>query len=225
LKRWSLSLSKVNLSKSSYLYLHGFASSPQSRKAQFFLGRMRGLGLEMAIPDLAEGDFAGLTISKQLALMERETAGRKVRLMGSSLGGYLAALYAERHPEQVERLVMLAPAFRLAERWEQRTGAAAMAEWERTGAMAYFHYGEKRELALGWEFMADARRYPAQPAFGQPALIFHGEGDDVVPVEDSVEFVARHPNARLQVMTSDHELGDCMEEMWAQLGPFLTAEF
>lgn len=185
---------------------------------------MRALGCEMAIPDLAEGDFAGLTISKQLALMEHLAAGRAVRLMGSSLGGYLAALYAERHPEQVERLVLLAPAFRLAERWEQRTGAAQMAEWERTGAMPYFHYGEKRELALGWEFLADARRYPAQPAFSQPALIFHGEADDVVPVEDSVEFVARHPNARLQVMSSDHELGDCLEEMWVQIRTFFTHE-
>jgi len=58
-----------------------------------------------------EGRFEALTISGQL---QGDRAGRRrssVILMGSSLGGYLAALYASRHPDQVERLVLLAPAF------------------------------------------------------------------------------------------------------------------
>ena len=216
-------LSRLPLPQSSFVYLHGFASSPLSRKAQFFAQHMRALGLEMPVPDLAEGDFTSLTITKQLALIERIAAGRPVRLMGSSLGGYLAALYAAGHPAQVERLVLLAPAFRLAERWAARTGPASMTEWERNGSLAYFHYGEKRELPLGWDFMTDARRYEGYPDFSQPALIFHGAADDVVPLEDSVDFVARHPNARLQVMNSDHELGDCMDAIWDQARGFWLA--
>ena len=219
MRRWTLS----QPSRSNYIYLHGFASSPQSRKAQYFLARLRELGIEMAIPDLAEGNFAGLTISGQLALIERIAAGQPARLLGSSLGGYLAALYAARHPQQVERLVLLAPAFRLAERWEQRTGPGQMAAWQRDGALPYFHYGEKREMLLGWTFLADARQYEPYPDVAQPALIFHGEADDVVPVEDSVEFVARNPQARLQVMHSDHELGDCLDAMWRQMRAFVAA--
>jgi hypothetical protein len=183
---------------------------------------MAGVGFALQIPDLAQGDFTGLTITKQLALIERLAERAPVVLMGSSLGGYLAALYAARHPEQVRRVVLLAPAFRLAERWETRTGPDNMAKWERSGRLAYFHYGEKREMNLGWEFLADSRRYEAYPDFPQPGLIFHGEADDVVPVEDSVEFVARHPRVRLQVMASDHELGDCLDEMWHQLAPLLA---
>ena len=178
----------------------------------------------MAVPDLAEGDFSTLTITKQLSLVERLAAGQNVRLMGSSLGGYLSALYAARHPAQVERLVLLAPAFRLAERWAQRTGPSALADWERNGALPYFHYGEKRDLPLHWQFMADARRYDNYPDFHQPALIFHGADDSVVPLEDSVEFVATHPNARLQVMHSGHELGDCLDEMWTQMSSFLLGQ-
>ena len=94
------------------VYLHGFASSPKSRKAQFFGRHLEGLGYAVEIPDLAEGDFEHLTLSGQLRVIERVAAGRAVTLIGSSMGGYLAGLYASRHPE-VERLVLLAPAFRI----------------------------------------------------------------------------------------------------------------
>jgi uncharacterized protein len=180
------------------------------------------LGVAIEIPDLAEGDFAGLTITRQLALVERLAAGRRITLMGSSLGGYLAALYAARHPQEVERVILLAPAFRLAERWAEREGPARVAEWERTGSLPYFHYGEKRELDLRWGFLADARQYEPHPEVPQPTLIFHGEADTVVPLEDSVAFAARHAAAKLQVFASDHELGNVLEPMWKQSLAFLA---
>ena len=193
--------------------------------------------MELLVPDLAEGDFAGLTVTGQLAVVDRLAAaavdpGLKpgtsaervagVTLIGSSLGGYLAALYAARHAAEVNRVILLAPAFRLAERWLEREGAQKIAEWERAGSLPYFHYGEKREIHLKWEFLADARRYESYPDFAQQALIFHGEADDVVPLEGSVEFVGRHPRARLQVMASDHELGNCLDAMWQQTKAFLA---
>ena len=54
--------------------------------------------------------------------------------MGSSLGGYLAALIASRNPE-VERAVLLAPAFRLAERWRARMTAEELAGWKKDGLL------------------------------------------------------------------------------------------
>lgn len=209
--------------KSNYVYLHGFASSPQSRKAQFFRDRLAQRGIPLAIPALDENNFAHLTISRMLAVVEQHAAHENVTLFGSSLGGYLAALFAQRHPERVRGLVLMAPAFRLAERWAARIGAETTARWEATGTMDYFHYGEKRDLPLHWNFLADARRYDAYPPITPPTVIFHGSADDVVPLEDSLEIAARHPHVRLQVMHSDHELGDCLEEMWQQTDLFLTA--
>ena len=92
------------------LYLHGFASSPASSKARFFAARLRAAGGRVEIPDLAAGDFEHLTITGQLRVIEQAAAGEPVALMGSSLGGYLAGLYAARHPE-VSRVILLAPAF------------------------------------------------------------------------------------------------------------------
>ena len=36
------------------VYLHGFASSPASKKAAFFRDRFREVGVEIEIPDLAD---------------------------------------------------------------------------------------------------------------------------------------------------------------------------
>jgi hypothetical protein len=39
------------------IYLHGFASSPQSSNAQWFRRRFKEVGAELQIPDLSAGNF------------------------------------------------------------------------------------------------------------------------------------------------------------------------
>ena len=99
------------------VYLHGFASTPLSTKAQFFKQKFQGAQFE--IPQLDRGDFEKLTVTSQLEVVDQAVHCERVILMGSSLGGYLAALYASRHAN-VERLVLLAPAFEFPARWRQK---------------------------------------------------------------------------------------------------------
>lgn len=202
------------------VYLHGFASSPASRKAQYFRERFASRGVTIQIPALDEGDFENLTITGQLAVVEREAAGEPVVLMGSSMGGYLAALYAARHPE-VEKLVLLAPALRFPTRWRERYTEAELEEWRRTGRREFFHYGAGESKQLSSQLIDDAPRYEDSPEVGQPILIFHGERDDVVPPEDSIRYGVSHPNVRLQIVASDHELGDVLPYLWQQTEAFL----
>src|SRR6185503_15091390 len=70
------------------VYLHGFASSPSSSKARFFHDLLVRAGTTVSIPDLADGDFERLTITRQLAVLDRTVAGRSVDLVGSSMGGW-----------------------------------------------------------------------------------------------------------------------------------------
>jgi len=135
------------------IYLHGFASSPNSRKAMYFRRQLEAIGASVDVPDLAQGDFEHLTISGQLAAVERAAAGRPVALIGSSLGGYLAALYAARHPE-VSRLVLLAPAFGFVTEWPERLGAEAVELWRRTGTREVFHYADARMRPLGYPVLS-----------------------------------------------------------------------
>jgi hypothetical protein len=202
------------------VYLHGFASSPQSGKARFFAEKFGELGVPFTAPQLDEGNFERLTISGQLKVVEKAVGGEPVVLMGSSLGGYLAALFAARSV-QVEKLVLLAPAFQFPTRWRARYSTHELELWQRRGTIPFFHYGFKEERGLGFQIVEDAVKYEDEPAFRQPALILHGRKDDVVPPELSKAFAEGHPNVTLRLVDSGHELTDVLDQLWAETARFL----
>lgn len=203
------------------LYLHGFASGPFSTKARFFRSVLEAAGAHVEIPDLAAGDFENLTISGQLAVIEHTAAGQPLSLMGSSMGGYVAALYAARHPE-VKRLVLLAPGLAFGRRWPEYLGPEKVDQWRRTGILEVFHYAENRSRNLRYALLQDAERYEDFPDFRQPALIFHGKHDDVVPAGRSEEFAATHPNVHLEILDSGHDLLNVQEYLAPKVARFLV---
>ncbi|HVO97242.1 MAG TPA: YqiA/YcfP family alpha/beta fold hydrolase [Bryobacteraceae bacterium] len=204
------------------VYLHGFSSSPQSSKARFFAEKFHAAGVPFVAPQLDQGHFETLTISGQLTVVEQAVDGGPVVLMGSSLGGYLAALYAARHVPDVEKLVLMAPAFRFPSRWKARFSEQELATWKARGSMPFFHYGYNEERELGYQLIEDAAKYEGEPSFPQPALILHGRNDDVVPAAASEQFAQRHPNAQLRLLDSGHELTDVTGELWALTAVFLA---
>ena len=139
------------------IYLHGFASGPTSSKARFFEAKFAALpGVDVAVPALDGGDFRNLTITSQLDVVEKEARGKQVVLMGSSLGGYVAALFAASHQNQVERVILMAPAFGFARRFSSEV--AGVDEWKRSGVMELFHYGERRNREIGYNLITDGTR-------------------------------------------------------------------
>ncbi|MBI1896623.1 MAG: alpha/beta fold hydrolase [Acidobacteria bacterium] len=203
-----------------FLYLHGFASAPSSTKAEFFRRKLAEAGIELEVPALDCGDFENLTITAQLALVEQLAASDPMVLIGSSLGGYLASLHASRNP-RVERLVLLAPAFYFPERWPGQV-SDRMEEWKTAGSLRLYHYAEERERLLSYRFVEDALGYSAAPDFSQPALVFHGVRDDIVPVEDAREYALTHPNVRLVEVASGHELVEVLDCIWSESAGFLV---
>ena len=202
------------------VYLHGFASGPQSGKAQFFAGKFRALGVPFVAPQLDEGNFEGLTISGQLRVVDEVVDGEPVVLMGSSLGGYLAALYAARH-RVVEKLVLLAPAFQFPTRWRARYTDEELERWRERGTIPFYHYGFKEEKGLGYQIVEDAVKYEDEPAFEQPALVLQGRRDEVVPEALSKAFAEGRPNVTLRLLDSGHELTDVLDELWLETAKFL----
>lgn len=204
-----------------YIYLHGFASGPGSRKAMAFRRALAERGVDLWIPDLARSDFEHLTISGQIRVVEDILDGAPCRLVGSSMGGYVASLYSASHPE-VDRLVLLAPAFGFASRWLEMQGPAAIARWRDTGWLEVFHYGEQAMRRVHFGLLEDSVDLPGFPDFRQPAIIFHGVRDTVVPVDFSREFARSHRNVDLREQDSDHELLDVLDSIVADATPYLT---
>src|SRR5262249_49713372 len=106
-------------------------------------------------------------------------------------------------------------------RWPERLGAEQVAEWRRSGTMQVFHYGEGQMRPLSFKLLEDGARYEDFPDFRQPALIFHGAKDDVVPASYSQEFAATHANRLLKVLDSGNELTDVVDYMARKVEAFL----
>src|SRR5688572_14095297 len=109
-----------------FLYLHGFASGPASKKGVALAQHFAGLGVELERLDLRVPSLEHLRTSAMIQTTIAAIGGPRDRavIFGSSLGGLTACRVAEVDP-RVCALVLMAPAFRLAERWRRRLGEEA----------------------------------------------------------------------------------------------------
>ncbi len=191
-----------------YAYLHGFASGPRSYKGCLLRERLAGFGVELELPDLAMPSFGGLTYTDALAAIDALGTG-PFCFIGSSMGGYLGARFAQLHPDRVARLLLLCPGFDLVSRWPVLIGADAMARWEAEGALA-LPDRDGGETPVHFGFIEDARQHPAWPDVACPTVIVHGTRDEVVPVESSRTY-ARGREVTLVEVDDDHGLTGSVE--------------
>lgn len=208
------------LKKLQFIYLHGFASSPDSAKAKYLHDRFAEINLELKTPDLNQGDFSHLTITRQIAQVKAEIGlATGVALIGSSLGGLTAAWLAQQLP--VERLILLAPAFKFLDHWLPQLGAEKLQQWQKQQYLMVYHYGEKSSLPLSYDFILDATQYnEAQLLRSVPTLILHGCQDEVIPIQVSRDFAQQRFWVELIELNSDHALGNVMAEVWQAIQVF-----
>jgi hypothetical protein len=205
-----------------FIYLHGFASSPKSAKAIYLHDCFAALGISLDVPDLNQGDFSHLTITRQLRQVETAFPSDEmpVTLIGSSLGGLTAAWLGQQQ-SQVQQLVLLAPAFGFLSHWLTKLGEEQLNQWRESGYLSVEHYGERRSLPLHYKFVDDARQYQeTQLLRPVPTLILHGRHDEVIPVDASRDYASRRPWVRLIELDSDHALNDVMPQIWEAIQGF-----
>lgn len=206
---------------SRYIYLHGFASSPQSAKAQYLCRRFAEVGIHLITPELNLGDFSQLSLTRQLTQVEQLKMEEPVMLIGSSFGGLTAAWLAQRQILPVSRLVLLAPAFQFLAHWLPQLGAENLARWQQQGYWSVYHYGNQCEELLSYNFIRDLEQYAdAELTIPIPTLILHGRGDQVIPISSSREYAAERSWVKLVELESDHSLANVMEEIWQAIGDF-----
>lgn len=176
------------------VYLHGFNSTPDSRKAQTLHAYMQkhGIGDLFSCPRLPDRPEAAV------AAIERELAkgrGREATLVGSSLGGFYATYFAERRNL---RAVLIQPAV------TPYVGLEAM-----LGPQQNLYTGERYELTRahleGWRTLAveciDPERY----------LLLLETGDEVL---DWREAARKYEGARTVIRDGgDHTLQSFAEHI------------
>jgi len=209
-----------------YLYLHGFASSARSTKGVALAAHFarRDAGLELL--DLRVPSFERLRLSAMLSTVRAAIGGlaERVVLLGSSLGGLTAARLAEEEP-RVSALVLLAPAFRLAERWRQRLGPEGAERWRESGWLEVTDYATGRPARVDYGFLIDAaevdERSGGWPDVRVPTLVLHGRLDATVDIDASRRFAEGRPHVHLVELDDGHELVASLPRIIAEVDRFL----
>jgi pimeloyl-ACP methyl ester carboxylesterase len=208
------------------IYLHGFCSSPASDKADFFAARLRACGVHVVVPDLNGESFTRMTLTEQLQIVAAEAArlNGPLCLMGSSLGAFVAALFAQREA-RVERLICMAPAFGFYQRFLARMPLSQQAQWRCDGTLMVEHYAYKREVPLNYVFVEDAQQYDQWRLDRTlPALVMHGLRDETVSWHAAESYLQANPLAELVLYNADHSLFDVKPQMWRQVRAFLQLD-
>jgi len=194
---------------------HGMESDKNSEKL-IFLGRQLAqsgvlvLRFDFAYVGESSGKFEDITYSGEVDDLSSAYAWvqsrrpDKTALLGSSMGGTVALLYAAREPSVAGVVTVAAPLH--PERFPRRVlTAAQLEEWRERGFTTY--NGRRLNVSL----LEDLERLDVAAAarnVGCPVLILHGDADEVVPVDEAYELNSCLVNSkRLSILKGgDHRI-------------------
>jgi len=162
------------------------------------------LGWDVTAPKMSE---LGWSIASQTEVLIRLLdKGDFDLVIGSSMGGLAAANASSMRPQTETRLLLIAPAFGLAENWEGMEEAGRSA-WKTTGERRYTGY--ELDIVLPWEFMESAEKM-SWPRPSHPTAIMHGKYDEVVPISFSRKVAEGCENVTLHETDDSHRMKDSL---------------
>ena len=187
------------------LWAHGLEGSPNGSKPKWIV---ENLGWDVISIDMSK---RGWTIGDQTAVVLDKISEIDDfdLIMGSSYGGLAVANAANELLDKDLKLVLMAPAFGLAENF-QKIGEKELNEWESNGFRPYFHHGLNEEIKLGWDFMTSAKKM-SWPKINHPAVIIHGIYDEIVPIESSRKIAESNLNVELIEVEDGHRLVNSLQ--------------
>ena len=178
------------------VFLHGFRSHCDSEKAIGLANHAatRGrswLRYNQRHCGQTDSEFAHFTVSQAVvdALALLDTLSQPVVLVGSSLGAVIALQTAQQRLKSIAGLLLIAPAVCFVERYFLSLPDDQIADWYNTGTKDFEDDYEDGSYTLNYSFYEDAikNQHIGPWKLNCPVSILHGEEDELIPPEDSME--------------------------------------
>ena len=200
------------------IVIHGYTGYKEEAHIAAMAQMMRDLGLAVLRPDMyghgkSGGHFHDHTITKWLSnIMTIVDFARKtlhfteIWLCGHSQGGLAVMLAAAMERERIRGVVALAPAVTIPER--ARKGELFGYVFDPDRIPESFEVGEPE--TLGGNYIRVAQTVHIEDAYRyQGSILFvHGDADETIPVEASVEAAKHFRDAELAVIAGDSHCYD-----------------
>jgi alpha/beta superfamily hydrolase len=207
----------ANSVSAAVILCHGMESDKESEKLVTLSQRLAereilSLRFDFACAGESSGKFEEITYSGEVEdlraafdLIAAHRAG-KVGILGSSMGGTVALLFAAEEP-RVAALVTIAAPCHPDKITHKLLTPKEVAGWRRSGYLIY--HGRRINVSL-LEDLQKIRVPEAARKVPCPVLIIHGDADETVPVEEAYELYAEI-SARKKILIlkgADHRLSD-----------------
>lgn len=205
------------------LFITGFLSKRWGNKSKALAQWCQELGWGFCCYDVrgfgdSEGSFTDYTLSDWIAdarlVLEKLKGGPPICIVGNSLGSWIAWLVAQEF-EQVEQLVLIAPAFNMMGVRARSISEERRHAWLTAGWMPWDDDELHRDFPIAWKWVEESEAYWTK-SFDRlrqvKTTILHGLQDTVILPKGSSEFVeqllARDPAfpIALHLIPGDHRL-------------------
>lgn len=217
------------------LFITGFLSKRWGNKSKALTQWCEEKGWGFCCYDVrgfgdSEGTFTDYTLSDWIAdarlLLNILREGPPISIVGNSLGGWIAWLMAQEFQE-VERLILIAPAFNMMGLRARLIDPERCHEWHTAGWMPWDDEPAHRDFPLAWKWVEESEAY-WKTSFDRlrpvKTTILHGLQDTAILSSGSSEFVeqllSRDPSfpVDLHLIPGDHRLsGQEQMERFRQL--------
>ncbi len=210
------------------IFLHGLLSDAEGDKSMALWNQAQKherswVRFDMRAHGRSDGTMDEFTISRALEdarLIMNLFPGRPIVLVGSSMGGWVAAELAAERPARIGGAVLIAPAFSFMMQLFHSLNPEQRQLWLSQGSWTFESDGLDYGFTLSYDAVIDSKQYDllAQTVeFQCPVRILHGRLDDVVPTAQSAEFLSRMTpgaNVELDVLpNADHRLSGHVERI------------
>jgi uncharacterized protein len=205
------------------LFITGFLSSRWGTKSKALLKWCQEHNRGFCCYDArgfgeSEGAFADYTLSDWMAdaraVISMLTGGPRLTLVGNSLGGWIAWLMAQEF-EEVDRLILIAPAFNMMGLRAKSISPERRQAWQTIGRMPWDDDPLHKDWPLSWKWVEESESH-WKATFDRlrpvKTSIVHGLQDDVILPNGSREFVEqllardRSFPIELTLLPGDHRL-------------------
>ena len=206
------------------LFITGFLSKRWGNKSKALAQWCEEQGWGFCCYDVrgfgdSEGNFTDYTLADWMAdarsvITMLLCTSDCLTIVGNSLGGWIAWLMAQEH-DQVERLILVAPAFNMMGVRAKTISSERRHDWRSAGWMPWDDGPLHRDWPLSWKWVEESEAYWASSFDRMRRVwtsILHGSGDSVIAPEGSREFVdclrRRDPSfpVELDLVAGDHRL-------------------